>query len=213
MQAHYISRHNGAVQKLLKLIRTGRMQNFYTIMDATAADALPAGVSDNRIPAWILPDVPEATRLKMRPDILIIEGLDNDDVEAFKHMGDYRATAIRQYTVHVIEVGYTANTRYLEKVKEKQQQHEQLCQALRAAGWNVQYTADHQVILGTGGDVYKPTVSLLNSLGVTDTAKCDSSLCKLSAWAVDKGRDIITNRRTWEATHRGPGQQGPFCYP
>jgi hypothetical protein len=212
MQAHYISRHNGAVQRLTKLIHTGNLQNCYTIMDATAADALPRGVSTNRIPAWILPDVPEATRLKMRPDILIIEGLQNDQVEAFQQMGDYRATVIRQYTVHVIEVGYTANTRYLEKVQEKQLQHAQLCQALREAGWNVRYTADHQVILGTGGDVYKPTVSLLSTLGVTDTDRCDKTLGKLSAWAVDKGQHIITTRRQLEALQNGPGQRGPARY-
>jgi hypothetical protein len=188
------------------------MQNCYTIMDATAADALPLGVSDNRVPAWILPEVPEATRLKMRPDILIIEGLKNEDVEGFQEMGSYRATAMRQYTVHVIEVGYAANTRYLQKLQEKKEQHTRLCEALVAAGWKVQNTDSHQIILGTGGDVHKTTEALLNSLGVADDDKRASALGKLSAWAVDKGQHIITSRRQLEAALRGAHQTGPFRY-
>jgi hypothetical protein len=213
MQAHYISRHNGAVQRLTKLIHTGSAtQNCYTIMDATAADALPTGVSDNRIPAWILPAVPEATRLKMRPDIMIIEGLRNEDVEAFQQMGSYQATAMRQYTVHVIEVGYAANTRYLEKLQEKKEQHTRLCEALAAEGWRVQNTDNHQIILGTGGNIHGPTEALLNSLGVADDDKRKSALRKLSALAVNKGQHIITCRRQLEAALRGAHQHGPFRY-
>jgi enoyl-CoA hydratase/carnithine racemase len=213
MQAHYISRHNGAVQRLTKLIHTGSAaQNCFTIMDATAADALPLGVADNRIPAWILPAVPEATRLKMRPDLMIIEGLKNEDVEAFQQMGSYRATAMRQYTVHVIEVGYAANTRYLEKLQEKQEQHTRLCEALTAEGWKVQNTDRHQVILGTGGDIHSPTEALLNGLGVAEDDKRKKALRKLSALAVNKGQHIITCRRQLEAALRGAHQQGPFRY-
>ena len=46
-------------------------------MDGQAAD-LPEGVAGKRLPPWILPKVDNETRMKLRPDILIIEGLDSN---------------------------------------------------------------------------------------------------------------------------------------
>ena len=49
-------------------------------MDAGQAADLPEGVAGKRLPPWILPKVDNETRRKLRPDILIIEGLDSNTV-------------------------------------------------------------------------------------------------------------------------------------
>ena len=47
----------------------------FTVMDATAKRDAPDTVYDTRLPAWLLPQVPDSTRAKMRPDILLVDGL------------------------------------------------------------------------------------------------------------------------------------------
>ena len=46
-------------------------------MDVGQAADLPEGVAGKRLPPWILPKVDNETRGKLRPDILIIEGLEH----------------------------------------------------------------------------------------------------------------------------------------
>ena len=201
MQAHYIARHNAAVLKIYEATQKGDMHNCYAIVDATARDALPLGVESNRIPEWILPKLLEADRKKLRPDILIIEGLDRGMADTFKGLtGSNRKTAMRDYTIHILEVGYTSHTRYLDKMQEKSDQHEKLVADLREEGWKVQYTDQHRIVLGTPGTIYLNTVDLLSNLFKIPMAKVDSTLCKLSALAVNKGQDIICARRRLENT-------------
>jgi hypothetical protein len=45
-------------------------------MDATSSAALPNGIFATRVPKWMFaPDFDDATRLLLRSDILIMEGL------------------------------------------------------------------------------------------------------------------------------------------
>ena len=46
-------------------------------------------------------------------------------------------------TVHILEVGYTPNTRYDEKLAEKEAHHENLVKTLTAEGGKVQYSPQH----------------------------------------------------------------------
>ena len=80
MKAQYILRHDQAVTMILKTIKNGKKGECYTIMDAGQAADLPEGVAGKRLPPWILPKVDNETRGKLRPDILIIEGLDSTTV-------------------------------------------------------------------------------------------------------------------------------------
>ena len=45
------------------------------ILDASAADRLPPGVSGNHLPSWLLPSMPSSTLSLLRPDMLVIHGL------------------------------------------------------------------------------------------------------------------------------------------
>ena len=49
-------------------------------MDVGQAADLPEGIAGKRLPPWIQPKVDNETRGKLRPDILIIEGLDSNTV-------------------------------------------------------------------------------------------------------------------------------------
>ena len=200
MKALYIARHNAAVLKIYEAIQKGELHNCVTIMDATTKEKMPRGVESTRIEPWVLPKVPDEIRKKLRPDLLIFEGLDRGMLDNFKGLKQERKNTMKNCTVHIIEVGYASSTRYLEKREEKSDQHTQLYDLLKAEGWNVQYTEKHKVILGTSGTIFKPTVSLFEDILKISKAKTDSTLNKLSAHAVYKGRDIITCRRKLDAS-------------
>ena len=55
MKALYISRHNAAVRRIAKTIMRGRHADGYMVMDACAADALPAHAAATRIPPGSCP--------------------------------------------------------------------------------------------------------------------------------------------------------------
>jgi hypothetical protein len=75
-QALRVTRHVGAV-KILRGVLQKRMGAWATFMDAGAQADLPAGVQGKRLPAWLLPEelITAAERRKLRPDVLVIEGL------------------------------------------------------------------------------------------------------------------------------------------
>jgi hypothetical protein len=81
-----ISRHDQAVKLIQKAIRLSPLGGFYTIMDAGTTKTLPDDVEGKRLPSWLFPDIDatlsaaeQATeaerRTKLRPDILVVEGL------------------------------------------------------------------------------------------------------------------------------------------
>jgi len=80
LKALYIRRHDDAVKIIHKSISKGSKGGCYTIMDAGRAADLPEEVAGKRLPSWLLPNVDDSERLKLRPDILIIEGLNASKV-------------------------------------------------------------------------------------------------------------------------------------
>ena len=80
LKALYIRRHDDAVKIILKTIGKGSKGGCYTIMDAGRAIDLPEEVAGKRLPSWLMPNMDESERIKLRPDILILEGLDASKV-------------------------------------------------------------------------------------------------------------------------------------
>jgi hypothetical protein len=80
MEACYIERHNAAVRCIQQKVGKAGLAAYYTIMDASKAKDVPEDVDGTRIPAWMLPQLPETTRNSMRPDLLIVEGLAQSEV-------------------------------------------------------------------------------------------------------------------------------------
>ena len=133
------------------------------VVDACAAAATPTHVASTRLPAWLLPTTTEEDRRKMRPDLLIIPTLDLAAVAQGRHPQNPEEWAT--HTVHILEVGYVADTRHEQKQQEKLAQHQRLVEALQAEGWQVKFSTPEAVSLGYTGTIHKNLPLLLSQLG------------------------------------------------
>ena len=108
-------------------------------MDATSSDALPHGVAATRIPQWVLPSVPPDTLRRLRPDLLIFQGLASTDSRIpppnSPHATNLRSLQAR-VTVHIIELTFTS-LHDDDALAAKMDQHTLLAHYLRDAGWIV----------------------------------------------------------------------------
>ena len=193
LRAMYIARHNHAVRKVAAAL-CKHTDAAYTVLDACRADELGThGADSNRVPEFLLPLAPEAERRRMRPDILRVQGLPPAPTPeqiagacAAKHM----------HAISIVEVGYTSDTQWQEKLRQKEGQHAELTAALREAGWTAECLV---ILLGRTGTVYKRDLAALHSMGIGKAA-ARTLLTKLSAHAVLAAHDIGMTRRRLERT-------------
>ena len=127
-KAMAIQRHNEAVRIIQKSVtKSGPFGGCYCIMDACPAGSLPPGVDNTRLPPWLVPaDHPQAQELmNMRPDLVFLSGLPSNLVHR-KSDAENRATIRlrpKRMKIHILEVGYCADTLHSEKNEEKATQH------------------------------------------------------------------------------------------
>jgi hypothetical protein len=155
-------------------------------------------VDAKRLPEWLLPNVAREERSRMRPDILRVIDLpaapSGEQIE--------RATTSKhRHTVQIVEVGYTADTRWQEKLKQKERQHEALEIALRAAGWKVETRV---LVVGNTGTIYKSGLTALIRLGLRKMEACEL-LGKLSVHSVLVAHDTSMARRRMERVQARAG--------
>jgi hypothetical protein len=137
----YIKRHNVALAKIQHTVhQRSPLGAFYTIMDASSKQSLPPGVSDTRLPKWVLPQIDTDTLNKLRPDLVIFENLTTDEAKFFDITNetalDDKLRSIKpQVIVHVIELTYTSN--YSKALESKKKQHTKLAEYLIQAGWTL----------------------------------------------------------------------------
>ena len=172
-QALRVARHDGAV-KILHGVLQKRMGAWATFMDAGTQADLPASVQGKRLPAWLLPEelITAAERRKLRPDMLIIEGLIvyAEDLEDEQSMHELRASKLMRSGVvcHIFEVGYCSDTDSTSKEAEKRDQHKRLEILLMSQGLKVEY---HAIPLGRCGTIPACLPTLLKStLGMDSTS-------------------------------------------
>ncbi len=133
--------------------------------------------------------------MKLRPDILLIPSVPLRETRAPGYMGP--ASRRAEHTVHILEIGYTANTNHTAKQNDKAQQHEYLATALADAGWQVRYTTQEAISLGFGGTIRKDLPPLLIELGASGQAA--KTCCNdLHDHAVHMLNSIVTLRRKLE---------------
>ena len=190
MKTLTISRHNSAVQLLYKAIQASELGGCYTVMDA---GHLPGELMHTRLPGWLLPDTEEDTRNKLRPDLLIVKGLTQRKANTWTARGRVRNKT--RYTVYLIEVGYSSDTRLDDKEHTKLEQHQQLAELLRKEGWNVAYKA---IPLGTTGGIHKTIVDTLTNDFKLDTKKVDATCNKLHNMAINMAHALVRKRRYLE---------------
>ena len=179
----------------------GKLSGCFTIMDATSRHNLPAGVSDTRLPSWILPNVDDSTRKLFRPDLLIIEGLMTDFVSAVNiHDPVVLGNIQRTCTIHIVEVGYTSDSSYTTSLNRKHFQHLALRRCLIDAGWRVHHSRDfpyHILLFSFTGYIFSPCREVLSILGI-DSLSSIKLRRKLVVHAVHFVFSIVQLRRHLE---------------
>jgi ribonuclease HI len=209
MHRLYIKRHNTAVQIIAEYIQNGSLGGCAMYMDACAAKDMPDYAMGTRLDhaEWLLPNRSEAQRKPMRPDILLVEGVQAKDAKR-PDFAPRRERGSDLYKVHVLEVGYTSDTNHEAKCVVKQGQHAELVAALEQEGWHVNYPKHAAITLGTGGTVRKDLAVALRELGVAQdkTAEC---MQRLHLHSVLTAAEIIKLRRFLEYGGRGPSGPGP----
>ena len=205
MKSLYILRHDQAVKKIQTAISKGSIGGSFILMDAGQQADLPAEVYGKRLPAWLLPGLGDADRAKLRPDMLIIEGLNYTmhHNQALLQDAARELKASGHGKVHIVEVGYCSDTRMQEKEEEKRKQHARLAAYLTEAGWTVQPV--QPIVLGTTGVVYKPTLAALIQLGL-DKVQARDLLKDLHIHGVHTAFNTVCARRQREhGAHSGGG--------
>ena len=130
MAALYIERHNQALLLVHRaLMQSVSPQPCIVIMDATSKAQLPPGIYSNRLPAWLLPSINDTMRSKLRPDLLIIEGICPADLTSLD-LSDPFADVRRRCKITIVELGYTIEHNLDEKLESKRMQHKNLVQLL-----------------------------------------------------------------------------------
>jgi len=190
MREMVIYRHDEAHRIIINAINKGRKGSFLSnnIADVgTAATLGNLGVHHKRIPKWVLPNNmlalhttdPEGLRTKLRPDIMMVELQEHEQSIYQRAAGstphnllpssviDPRLGRGRQRKIWIVEGGYCADTRYAEKVAEKNEQHEKLVGMLKMYGYDVQLRL---MPLGYAGTIYNCNLSMLQDLGLQRTA-------------------------------------------
>lgn len=96
---------------------------------------------------------------RFRPDIMYFEGITQQRLALNTSLDDLKPAAI----LHIIEVGYGADTRLREKRAEKLKQHERLQAELTRSGWTCVL---HVLIFGVGGSIFTETNQSLVDMGI-----------------------------------------------
>ncbi len=189
----HINRHNIAVRVIYDFINKGTHGGSFSIVDARTE--LPNGVTLQRLPVWMLPDLEPNALTKMRPDILFIPELPHCNGYVSPEHAPRTASERSNYTIYIVEVGYCMDTNRERKAMVKEHQHDLLVQRLTDAGWNVKITT---ILLGACGVIYDDTLNKMKELGCTNTATNTKLFTKLHLHAVRYAHDIVCNRRQLE---------------
>ncbi len=111
---------------------------------------------------------------------------------------DPRLGSGRQRKIWIVEGGYCADTRYAEKMAEKNEQHEKLVDVLKMYGYDVLL---RPMPLGYAGTIYNCNLSMLQDLGQQRTV-AKGVLKKLHMHAITSLHNIIKERRYLENNGR-----------
>ena len=186
-------------------------------MDAGKDNDLPDDVTGKRLPDWLIdleganrsPDDPESTRRrKLRPDILIIEGLTASDIAGLNpdEIREHVRNNTQRLIVHVLEVGYCSDINHAHKDNDKRTQHEGLVTLLRGSNLQVQF--HDPVTLGRCGSLQASLTNLLKDTFYLTAPQAQTVAFSLTRHAVQWVDKMYTHRQHILAaapTPRHPG--------
>ena len=229
LRKQYIARHDKAARMLVQAFIKGKQGGHYLIADIGTAEGLKEiGVHSKRVPSFVLPDSRvragadqygdcrdltrrDLCRDKMRPDIMIVEMTEAEQHLYLHHGANSRHTLSdlpanmpngSPRKVSIVEVGYCSDTRYLEKIQQKEEQHSALETALRSYGYEV---AILTYILGLYGSLYHSNKKTMKAIGI-EHAAADRLSSKTHVHSVNCAHNLNKARRFLES-RVGRGQQ------
>ena len=188
MAGSYIARHDEAMRKVIKATLKGQQGNNYIIADVGRLPELQRlGVHSKRIPAFVLPDEFDDTsgseqqakgaasdaqshRDKIRPDIMTVEMTPAEYQQQKLQSGMHQLSPImptgharKVWIVEGFTQVYCSDVSYVDKLHEKQQQHQRLEASLRAYGYDVSRLP---ILLGFYGTIPFSAVEAVHTLGI-----------------------------------------------
>ena len=222
MKKQYIARHDKAANLLFRSVIKGRQGGSYMIGDFGKIEELKEiGIHSKKIPSFVLPDhiievaapdygdcaaaltCGDPSRHKMRPDVMVVEMTDKErqqylphDARTGEELPELQATLPNGQArkVYIVELGYCNDTRYLEKLQQKETQHLALETALRTHGYKVTTLT---YILGYYGSTFKSNLETLKVLGI-ENAAADKLCRKVHEHSVICAHNIVKSRRFLE---------------
>jgi hypothetical protein len=179
-------------QELSKSTATN-IANAHLLVDAGKGSTSLPNYVGNRIPAWMLPNLPSSIRDKFRPDILII---DYDATLLDRNQPHWTRELRSLATLRILEIGFGSDTRFEQTLERKETQHAKLSQELRAHGWTVRPTIP--LIFGMGGCHYTHTRDALRDDLSLPTAVIDTILRRIQKRTAARAHQIVISRRKLE---------------
>ena len=238
LKKQHIARHDAMMRMLIKEFTNGTKGSHYLIADVGTVDALKdLGVHSKRVPKFVLPDshIQHTTqntvscrnhplcrigdaRKKMRPDMMVVELTDTEqhtylphDTDTGSRLPNLQPTmpSGKARKVTIVEGGYCSDVSYLEKVKEKGQQHAKLEEALRLYGYDV---TSLRYICGCTGSQYPSSNDTIRMLGIEHSVakKLRDKIHEHSIACADK---LMKSRRMLERSSHGQNRKRPRTDP
>jgi hypothetical protein len=182
-----ILRHDNTVKIIRKLLFQSSLQDDYTIMDTTEQDETHRRVSD-----WMLPQTHPTIRSKLRPDILVIQGLPTTTNTHHKPANVDKSNL----TIHILEIGYCRDTQPELRFEAKEHQHDTLQNLLKQDNWKVKPT--QPLLFGVGGSIYSNTIGYLTNTLNIPHEHVTQAMKDIHTMTVNMAHQIVKTRRHHE---------------
>ena len=168
-KALFIDRRKVAARMILKTLLNVSKGAWHIAGDIVSKRRMGMlACEDSRVPDFLLADAdfPEGPeqRSKMRPDILLIGPIKVG--RSGQHLLPPGCNLPRK--VAIVEVGYCSDTRLVDKLTDKHEQHAQLRTLLLANSHTVSVLP---IMLGNTGSVYKANANVLRALEVNHVTR------------------------------------------
>jgi hypothetical protein len=189
-----IKRHDDVVRILAKAIEKSNRDyahNCLMMVDAKGEEGVAKGWLWKRVPKWVLPDIDDNIRKKMRPDILLLRGLEVEPASR-----EEEEEARNTCSIAIVEVGVTMDQGYASKKATKDTQHLALREALSAQGWKIDFVENF--IVGVSGTHFTASRTMLESRLKLDKNSVDLVLSRITKTVSNRTMQIVRCRRFLE---------------
>lgn len=201
----HILRHDDTVTRIAKACRhsnTPGIKRSLIMVDATSKDKLLTEGVPGRLAPWLLENLDDEIRAKLRPDIVVLAINDTHSLD-----GDNWKDVLKEYGRFIIlEVGYGGDTFYERTHQRKTEQHTRLHALLTAEGWMVD--KPYPLVFGHLGTMYQTTWDTLRKKLDIPATKLRRLFSKIQNEAARRAHQIVATRWIKVQAQQHGGQIG-----